>query len=135
MAIAACSLLLHEKPLWHHQVKVILSACHRHVKKTALFFQLLAAAERKVGWDAAVDGVENVNRFPFLALGGMDGRAARSCDVRRPFGLGYLGRPNRDTATTFPTTPCVKGCSCFVAKGCDAISRANSLSGTAGLKK
>jgi len=74
MAVAALLLRVHEKPLRHDQVQVVFRARHRHVKKPPLLFDLGAGAGGEVGRKAAIDGVEDKDRLPFLPLGRMNGR-------------------------------------------------------------
>ena len=60
--------------LRHHQHQRVLGARHGDVEQPALLLDLLGAAGRHVGGDAAVDDVEDVDRLPLLPLGGVDGR-------------------------------------------------------------
>ena len=74
MAVAVRALAVRVEALRHDQVQMILGARHGDVEQAPLFLDLGLGAGRKVRRDAAVDGVEQEDRFPFLALGGMDGR-------------------------------------------------------------
>ena len=54
-------------------MQVILGARHRHIEKPAFFLDFCRYPGTEVGRNAAVDDVEHEDRFPFLALGGMNG--------------------------------------------------------------
>ena len=73
MPVALRILLVREEPLRHDEVQVILGARHRHIEKPAFFLDFRRRPGAEVGWNAAVDDVEHEDRFPFLALGRMNG--------------------------------------------------------------
>jgi hypothetical protein len=74
MAIALRVLAVNEEPLRHDQMKVILRAGHGDVEQATFLLDLGRGAGGEVGRHAAVDDVEQINRFPLLALGGVDRR-------------------------------------------------------------
>ena len=74
VAVAALCLVVHVEALRHHQHQRVLGARHGDVEQPPLLLDLLGAAGRHVRGDAAVDDVEDVDRLPFLTLGGVDGR-------------------------------------------------------------
>ena len=74
VAVAVARLLVGEEALGHEELQFILGAGHGDVEQAALLLDLRGRSRRHVRGDAAVDGVEDVDGLPFLALGGMDGR-------------------------------------------------------------
>ena len=74
MSIALRVLAMHEEALRYDQMEVVLGAGHGDVEQAAFFLDLGRRADAQVGWHAAVDDVEQIDRFPLLALGGMDRR-------------------------------------------------------------
>jgi len=74
MAVAMSALAMGEKPLRDDEMQVVPGAGHRDVEQPAFLFGLGGGADAQVGGNAAVDDVENVDRLPFLYLGGVDGR-------------------------------------------------------------
>ena len=73
MAVPAACLPASIEPLRHEEMQGIPRTRHRHVEQPPLFLDLRAAAGAEVGRDAAVDTVENVDGFPLLSLGRVDG--------------------------------------------------------------
>lgn len=63
-----------EEPLWNNEVKVVFGARHCYLKQAPLFLQLRRGAGTQVRRHAAVDNIEDEDRFPFLSFGGMDCR-------------------------------------------------------------
>ena len=82
MPVALRILLVREEPLRHDEVQVILGARHRHIEKPAFFLDFCRRPGAEVGWNAAVDDVEHEDRFPFLALGGMNGGKDQVINLR-----------------------------------------------------
>ena len=74
VAVALRVLAMREEALRHDQMQIVLGARHRDIEQPALLLDLGRGAGAEIGRDAAVDDVEHEHRFPFLALGGMDGR-------------------------------------------------------------
>src|SRR5690348_3752170 len=74
MTIAELLLLGDEEALRCDQMQLVAGARHGDIKQPAFFLELMRRAGSKIGGDAAIDDIEDVDRFPFLALGGMDGR-------------------------------------------------------------
>ena len=61
-----------EETLWHHQMEVVFRAGHGNVEQSTFLLDLGRGAGTEVGRHAAVDDVEQIDRFPLLALGGVD---------------------------------------------------------------
>ena len=72
MAIALRVLAVDEEPLRHDQMKVILRAGHGNVEQATLLLDLGRGAGTEIGRHAAIDGVEQIDRLPLLALRGVD---------------------------------------------------------------
>ena len=72
MAIALGVLAVGKKALRHDKVQTVLRPRHGDIEQPALLFNFRRRPSAEVGWNAAVDGIEDKDRFPFLALGGMD---------------------------------------------------------------
>jgi len=70
MAIALRVLAVDEEPLRHDQMKVILCAGHGNVEQSTFLLDLGRGAGTEVRRHAAVDDVEQIDRFPLLSLGG-----------------------------------------------------------------
>jgi hypothetical protein len=60
--------------LRHDEVQVLPGAGHGHVEQAPLLLDFGRRAGGHVGRDAAIDGVENADRGPFLPLGRVDRR-------------------------------------------------------------
>ena len=69
MSVTLGMLTVGKEALWHHEMKIILCPRHRDVKQAALLLKLSRGASSEIRRHATVDHVEDVNRFPFLALG------------------------------------------------------------------
>src|SRR5262249_8494969 len=72
MTIATRMLTMHEEALRDDQVKIVLGSRHGDIEKPSLFFQLSRCAGSQIGWHAAIDDVQRIDRLPFLAFGGMN---------------------------------------------------------------
>ncbi len=98
MAVALRRLAMGEEALRHDEVQIILRPRHGDVKQAPLLLDFGRRPGGEIGGDAAVDGVEQKHRLPFLALGGMDGREDQIILVeQRRAGLiaGGVGRIER----------------------------------------
>src|SRR5438477_564699 len=71
--ITAAVLAVNVEALRLHQVQRVARPRHGDVEQPALLLDLRRRARGHVRRDAAVDQVEDVDRVPFLALGGVDG--------------------------------------------------------------
>src|SRR3954471_12224934 len=67
-------LTMREEALRDHQMEIVLCPRHRDIEQTTLLLEFGGSAGSQVRWHAAVDHIQHVYRFPFLALGRMDGR-------------------------------------------------------------
>ena len=99
MAVALRALAVREEALRHHQMQIVLGPGHRDIEQAALFFDLRAEvpAPRSDGMQPSTT-LSTIDRFPFLALGGMDGREDQIVLVeQRHAGLvaGRVGRIER----------------------------------------
>src|SRR6516165_8733663 len=74
MTISSHTLAVYEETLRNHEMKIVLRACHRDVEQATLLFQLLSSAGAKIGGDAAINDVEDKDRFPLLAFCRMNRR-------------------------------------------------------------
>jgi hypothetical protein len=74
VAVAFGVLTVRKEALRDHQMKIVFRARHRDVEQTAFFFQFGGGAGAEIRRYAAIDDLENVHRFPFLAFCGVDGR-------------------------------------------------------------
>lgn len=72
MTIAVACLLDDVEALRQTDGQVVFGPRHRDVEKAGLLLQLMCAAGAEVGRDAAIDGVQDKHRPPFLPLGGVD---------------------------------------------------------------
>src|SRR5258708_31382914 len=72
MPVALGMLAMGEEALWYHEMEVVLGARHRNIEQAAFFLDFGRRAGAEIRWHAAVDDIEHIHRFPFLALGGMD---------------------------------------------------------------
>ena len=72
VAVALGVLAMGEEALRRDKVQTVLRPGHGDIEQPALLFNFRRRPGAEVGRDAAVDGVEDENRFPFLSLGGMD---------------------------------------------------------------
>ena len=98
MAVAARMLAMGEEALRNHQMQMVAGAGHGDIEQAALLLDLGAGPGREVGRDAAVHHIEQKNRFPFLSLGGMDGRKDQIILVEQGnagLGAGGVGRIER----------------------------------------
>ena len=77
------------------QIEVVLGAGHGDVQQPALLLDLGRRAGAEVGWHAAIDDVEQVDRFPFLTLGGMNGRENEIVVVEQRYAGLVAGRIRR----------------------------------------
>src|SRR5690349_13830718 len=73
MAVAARRLLMGEEALRQDEVEAVAGPGHGDIEEAPLLLDLGRRAGGEVGGDAAVYGVEEEDRAPFLPLGGMDG--------------------------------------------------------------
>ena len=71
MLVAPRCLLVRIEALGNDQHELILGAGHGDVEQAPLLLDILRTARPQVGGDAAVDGVEDEDAPPFLALGGV----------------------------------------------------------------
>ncbi len=74
MAISLRMLPMCEETLRRHEVEAVLRPSHRDIEQATLPLRFPPLFRPEVGGDAAVDGVEDEYRFPFLPFGGMDRR-------------------------------------------------------------
>src|SRR5262249_10766678 len=74
MAVALRTLPMGEVALRHDKMQMVPGPRHRDIEQAALFFQLGRCAGAKVGWHAAIDDIQHIDRLPLLSLRGMDGR-------------------------------------------------------------
>ena len=72
--VAVFALPVCKEPLRHHDVELVFRARHGHVKQTAFLFDLRRRAGGQIGWQTAIDRVEQEDGGPFLSLSGMDRR-------------------------------------------------------------
>ncbi len=64
MPVAVAALSVHEEPLRHDQVQMILGAGHGDVKKPPLFLDFGTGSGGEIGRQAAVHRIEEENRLP-----------------------------------------------------------------------
>jgi len=74
MTVAPAALGMREEALRDDQPQVVLRARHGDIKEAALFLDFCGAACGEIGGQAAIDGVQNKDRLPFLSLRRMNGR-------------------------------------------------------------
>jgi len=74
VTISLDALAVNEKPLRDHEIQIVLSPRHRDIEQATFLFYFLSGAGAKIGWNAAVDDIEDEHRFPLLALCRMDCR-------------------------------------------------------------
>src|SRR5262249_45647771 len=74
MAIATRALAVNIKPLRNEEMQIVLGAGNRDVEQPPLLFQLLRRAGPQIRRHTAVNDVEDIDGFPLLAFGRMDGR-------------------------------------------------------------
>ena len=74
VAVPLGMLAVGEEALRRDNVQAVLRPGHGDIEQPALLFDFRRRPRAKIGGDAAVDGVEDEDRFPFLSLGGMDRR-------------------------------------------------------------
>jgi hypothetical protein len=74
MPIAAAGLLVDVKALRHQNVELVLCTCHRDIEQAAFLFDFLSGTSRKIGRDAAIDGIQHEYCGPFLTFCRMDRR-------------------------------------------------------------
>jgi hypothetical protein len=65
-------LAVDKKALRHDQMKAVLGAGHGDIEQATFFFDLGRGAGTEIGWHAAVDDIEQTDRFPLLAFGRVD---------------------------------------------------------------
>ena len=73
MPVAVRPLPVHEEPLRHDEVQVILGPRHRDIEEPPLLLDFRTRAGGEVGRQAAVDGVEDEDRLPLLPFRRVDG--------------------------------------------------------------
>ena len=74
MPVALRALAMREEALRDNEMQIVLGARHRDIEQAAFLLDLGRCAGAKIGRNAAIDDVQHEDRFPFLALGGMDRR-------------------------------------------------------------
>ncbi len=74
MAFAIGDLTVREKTLRNDEMKIVLGPGHGHIEQAPLLFEFGCGARAEIRWQTAVNDIEDEDRPPFLALGGMDGR-------------------------------------------------------------
>src|SRR5215216_977630 len=74
VAVALRVLAVDEEALRHDQMEAVLCARHRDVEQPAFLLDFGRGAGTEVGRHAAVDDVEQIDRLPLLAFGGVDRR-------------------------------------------------------------
>jgi hypothetical protein len=72
VAIAPRMLAMGEEALRDDEMQTVFRPRHGDIEQSPLLFDFGCRACAEVRGDAAVDGVEDEDRFPFLPLGGMD---------------------------------------------------------------
>lgn len=72
MTVSKGILIIGKKPLWHDQMQAVFRPCHRDIEQPPFLFELSRRSGTEVGWQAAIDDVEQEDEFPFLPIGGMD---------------------------------------------------------------
>src|SRR4029077_1546500 len=85
MAIPLGLLAMNEETLRDHEMEVVLRAGHGDVKQAAFLLDLGQGAGAEVGGYASIDDVKQVDRLPFLALGGMNGRQTEIVFVEKRY--------------------------------------------------
>lgn len=68
MTISLAALSVNEKSLRDYDMQIVLCACHRDIEQAALLFQFLGGAGGQIGWNAAIDDIEDEDGFPLLTL-------------------------------------------------------------------
>jgi hypothetical protein len=74
VAIAFSILTVRKETLRYDEVKVVLGARHGHVEQPSLLFNLGRGSGAEVGRNTTIDDIEDEDRLPLLAFGGMNGR-------------------------------------------------------------
>ena len=74
MVVALRILAMGEEALRDHEVQIIPGARYRDIEEAPLLLDLGRGTGAEVRRNAAIDDVQDEDRFPFLALGRVNGR-------------------------------------------------------------
>src|SRR6516162_11949911 len=74
MVVPLRVLAVGEEALRNHEVQIVPGTRHRDIEEAPLLLDLGRGAGTEVRGNAAIDDVQDEDRFPFLALGRVNGR-------------------------------------------------------------
>src|SRR5579863_1411842 len=99
MPVAVIALTVNEEALRHDDIEMVARPRHGDVKEPPFLFDLRARSGRQIGWHAAVDGIQDMDRLPLLPFRRMDGGEDEIILIEqwRPGAVaGRLGRIERE---------------------------------------